>query len=244
MSGLMSINGEDAATRLGVPVVDMSAGFNAAIGILLALQERSRSGRGQRVESCLYDTALGLLMPHATNWLYSGNEPRAMGSAHPNIYPYDKFSAGGREIYLGVSNDSQFRRCAALIGLPQLADDARFASNSLRSENRAALRPLIEQALQKHDLARLSADLMAAGVPAGLVSSVSEALEHPHTAHRGMRVAEGSYRGTGIPIKLSRTPGTVRSAPRAKGADTRAVLSRLGYEAAAIDTLMSEGAAL
>ena len=244
MSGLMSINGEGAATRLGVPVVDVSTGLNAAIGILLALQERSRSGRGQRVESCLYDTALGLLMPHASNWLYSGNEPKAMGSAHPNIYPYDKFSAGGREIYLGVSNDGQFRRFAALIGLPQLADDAHFRTNALRSENRVALRALIEEALQKFDLTRLAADLMAAGVPAGLVSRVSEALEHPHTAHRGMRVAEGSYRGTGIPVKLSRTPGEVRSAPRAKGADTRAVLSRLGYEAAAIDKLLSEGAAL
>jgi crotonobetainyl-CoA:carnitine CoA-transferase CaiB-like acyl-CoA transferase len=77
-----------------------------------------------------------------------------------------------------------------------------------------------------------------------MVNGVSEALEHPHTAHRGMRVAEGSYRGTGIPLKLSRTPGAVRSAPRAKGADTRAVLARLGYEPAAIDKLMQEGAAL
>lgn len=244
MSGLMSINGEGSATRVGVPVVDMSTGLNAAIGILLALQERTRSGLGQRVESCLYDTALGLLMPHASNWLYSGNEPRALGSAHPNIYPYDKFSACGREIYLGVSNDGQFRRFAALIGVPQLADDPRFATNGLRSQNRVALRPLIEEALQPKDLAQLSAELMAAGVPAGLVSRVSEALEHPHTAHRGMRVAEGGYRGTGIPIKLSRTPGGVRSTPRAKGADTRAVLAQLGYAAADIDRLMSEGIAL
>jgi crotonobetainyl-CoA:carnitine CoA-transferase CaiB-like acyl-CoA transferase len=244
MSGLMSINGEGAATRLGVPVVDMSTGLNAVIGILLALQERARSGRGQRVESCLYDTALSLLMPHASNWLYSGQEPRALGSAHPNIYPYDKFAAGGREIYLGVSNDSQFRRFAAIIGLPQLADDARFLSNALRSENRIPLRSLIEEALQKFELAKLAADLMEAGVPAGMVNGVSEALEHPHTSHRGMRVAEGSYRGTGIPLKLSRTPGAVRSAPRAKGADTRAVLARLGYEPAAIDKLMQEGAAL
>ncbi len=244
MSGLMSINGEGSATRVGVPVVDMSTGLNAAIGILLALQERTRSGLGQRVESCLYDTALGLLMPHASNWLYSGDEPRALGSAHPNIYPYDKFSAGGREIYLGVSNDGQFRRFAALIGKPQLADDARFATNGLRSQNRAALRALIEEALAPKDLVRLSAELMAAGVPAGLVSRVSEALEHPHTEHRGMRVAEGGYRGTGIPVKLSRTPGAVRSTPRAKGADTRAVLAQVGYAGAEIDRLISEGVAL
>jgi len=244
MSGLMSINGEGSATRVGVPVVDISTGLNAAIGILLALQERTRSGLGQCVESCLYDTALGLLMPHASNWLYSGIEPRALGSAHPNIYPYDKFSAGGREIYLGVSNDRQFRRFATLIGKPQLADDPRFISNGLRSQNRVALRALIEEALQPKDLAQLSAELMAAGVPAGLISRVSEALEHPHTAHRGMRVAEGGYRGTGIPIKLSRTPGAVRSTPHAKGADTRAVLAQLGYAAADIDRLMSEGVAL
>ncbi len=247
MSGLMSVNGgvsgEGGATRVGVPIVDMSTGLNAAIGILLALQERARSGRGQRVESCLYDTALGLLMPHASNWLYSGNEPKALGSAHPNIYPYDKFAAGGREIYLGVSNDGQFRRFAAIITLPQLADDARFRTNALRSENRIALRGLIEEALQKFDLARLAAELMAAGVPAGMVSRVSEALEHPHTAHRAMRVTEGGYRGTGIPVKLSRTPGAVRSAPRAKGADTRTVLAHLGYASAAIDKLLAEGVA-
>ncbi len=244
MSGLMSVNGEGSATRLGVPVVDMSTGLNAAIGILLALQERARSGLGQRVESCLYDTALSLLTPHAANWLYSGKEPQALGSAHPNIYPYDKFAAGGREIYLAVSNDSQFRRFAALVGLPEAVDDPRFASNGLRSQNRVALRALIEEALLSKDLARLAAELMAAGVPAGLVNLVSEALDHPHTAHRGMRVAVDGYRGTGVPLKLSRTPGAVRSAPRAKGADTRTLLAQLGYAPAEIDRLLSEGAAL
>lgn len=242
MSGLMSVNAE--GTRIGVPVVDMTTGLNAAIGILLALQERARSGRGQLVESCLYDSALSMLMPHASNWLYSGKEPVATGSAHPNIYPYDKFAAGGREIFLGVSNDGQFRRFSTLLGKPEWAEDSRFATNSLRSENRAALRALIEEALRDSDLARLAADLMAAGVPAGVVNRVSEALEHPHTAHRGMRVAKDEYRGTGIPVKLSRTPGTVRSAPRAKGADTREVLRSLGYAAAAIDKLISEGSAL
>jgi len=243
MSGLMSVNGEGDATRLGVPAVDIGTGLNATIGILVALQERTRSGLGQRVESCLYDCALGLLMPHASNWLYSGREPGATGSAHPNIYPYDKFLAGGREVYLGVSNDRQFRKFAALVGSPGWADDERFRTNGLRSRNRAALRALIEEAVRERDAARLAADLMAAGVPAGMVNRVSEALEHPHTAHRAMRVSEGDYRGTGLPIKLSRTPGAVRSAPRAKGADTREVLARLGYDAAAIDRLTSEGAA-
>jgi len=244
MSGLMSVNGEGEATRLGVPVVDMSTGLNAAIGVLLALAERARSGKGQRVESCLYDTALSLLVPQAANWLYSGREPKPAGSAHPSIYPYDKFSAGGREIYLGVANDGQFRRFARIIGKPELADDALFSSNGARSENRASLRVLIEQALEGRDLPQLARELMAAGVPAGMVSPVSEALDHPHTAHRAMRIDEGGYKGTGVPLKLSRTPGRVRSGPKAKGADTREVLARLGYGQDTIDRFLKKKIAL
>ena len=244
MSGLMSVNGEGEPTRLGVPIVDMSTGLNAAIGILLALHERARSGKGQYVESCLYDTALSLLMPHGVNWLASGQEPRALGSAHPNIYPYDKFAAGGREIYLGVSNNPQFKRFAELLGRPGLADDARFKDNGGRSENRAALRKIIEDALQGKDLPDFAEALMAAGVPAGIVATVSEAFDHPHTRHRGMRVEQGSYRAAGIPVKLSRTPGAVRTPPGPKGADTRAVLQDLGYDAAVIEALFAAKAVL
>lgn len=243
MSGLMSVNGEGEPTRLGVPIVDMSTGLNATIGILLALQERARSGMGQYVESCLYDTAISLLMPHGVNWLSSGKEPKALGSAHPNIYPYDKFTAGGREIYLGVSNNPQFKRFAELLGRPELAADARFADNGGRSENRVALRKIIEDALQGRDLPTFAEALMAAGVPAGIVALVSEAFNHPHTLHRAMRIEQGSYRAAGIPVKLSRTPGSVRTPPKPKGADTRAVLENLGYDAAAIDRLFEAKAA-
>ncbi len=244
MSGLMSVNGEGEPTRLGVPIVDMSTGLNAAIGILLALHERARSGKGQYVESCLYDTALSLLMPHGVNWLASGQEPKALGSAHPNIYPYDKFAVGGREIYLGVSNNQQFKRFAELLGQPGLADDTRFKDNGDRSKNRTALRNIIEDALQGKDLPAFAEALMAAGVPAGIVAPVSEAFNHPHTRHRGMRVEQGSYRAAGIPVKLSRTPGAVRKPPGPKGADTRAVLQDLGYDAAAIEALFAAKAAL
>jgi crotonobetainyl-CoA:carnitine CoA-transferase CaiB-like acyl-CoA transferase len=244
MSGLMSVNGERDPTRVGVPLVDMSTGMNAAIGILLALAERSKSGKGQRVESCLYDAAMGLLIPHASNWLYAGREAKPAGSAHPSIYPYDKFSANGRELFLGVANDGQFRRFAAMIGQPTLADDARFATNGARSENRVALRALIEDALKGKDLARLAEELMTAGVPAGLVNTVSEALAHAHTAHRAMQVGQENYKATGIPVKLSRSPGAVRTPPKPKGTDTRAVLASLGYDAAAIDRLLADRAAL
>ena len=108
----MSINGtqESGATRVGVPIVDYLTGYNALTGVLLALAARERTGMGQRVEVTLFDTALSLLVPHAANWLCSGNVPGRLGSAHPNIAPYDKFAASDGEIFLGILNDGQFRR--------------------------------------------------------------------------------------------------------------------------------------
>ncbi len=243
--GLMSVNGEpeSGGTRLGIPVVDIATGLNAAIGILLALAERARSGRGQRVETCLYDCALSTLHPQGVNWLNAGAESAPPGSAHPNIYPYDKFRAGDAQIFLGVANDAQFRRFAAALGCPELAGDPRYASNALRSENRVALRSAIEAALAGSDAGAVCSRLMAAGVPAGMVNSVPEAFSHPHTAAREMSVALGDYRGIGIPLKLSRTPGSVRNAPQPMGADTRTVLGGLGYGTGEIEALYASGAA-
>ncbi len=245
MSGLMSVNGDaqTGPTRIGVPVVDLSTGLNAAIGILLALSERARSGHGQKVEACLYDTALSLLVPQAVNWMQSGQEPRGLGSAHPAIYPYDKFHAGKGEVYLGVSNDAQFRRLCEAIGRPGLADDARFSSNGPRSANRAALRAELEAALAPREPQQLCDDLMTRGVPASPVNSVPAAFDHPHTAHRGMRIDCDGYKAAGIPLKLSRTPGEVRTSPPSKGADTRMVLSKLGYEERKIAELLESRAA-
>jgi crotonobetainyl-CoA:carnitine CoA-transferase CaiB-like acyl-CoA transferase len=242
--GLMSVNGDAQAqgTRIGVPVVDITTGLNAATGILMALVERARSGRGQRVETCLYDCALSTLHPQGAAWLNGGDESPPMGSAHPAIYPYDKFRAGKGQVYLGVSNNTQFRRFASVVGHPRLAEDPRYATNALRSENRVALRAEIEAVLDSADAEALCAKLMAAGVPAGVLNRVSAALEHPHTAARQMRVAAGDYEGVGIPVKLSRTPGAVRSAPPAMGADTRSVLARLGYAEAEISALYASGA--
>jgi crotonobetainyl-CoA:carnitine CoA-transferase CaiB-like acyl-CoA transferase len=244
MCGLMSVNGDPGAegTRMGVPIVDITTGLNAAVGILLALAERARSGRGQRVETCLYDCALSNLHPQASNWLNAGADAAPLGSAHPSIYPYDKFAAGAGQVYLGVSNDPQFRKFAAVLGRADLAEDPRYATNALRSENRATLRTEIEGALAHADAEALCTKLMAAGVPAGVVNRVPEALAHPHTAARQMRVELDGYSGIGIPLKLSRTPGAVRRAPQPMGADTRTVLSGLGYAAAEVDSMYASGA--
>lgn len=220
LTGLMSINGEaeDGPMRVGLPVVDMVTGLNAALGVLMALRERERSGRGQFVEAALYDSGLSLLHPHGANWFLDGATPQRSGNAHPNIYPYDRFSTGGEPVFLAVGNDRQFATLCRHLGCPGLADDARYASAGARSVNRAALKAELEARLAAHDGAALADALVAAGVPAAAVLSVPEALRHPHTAHRGMLVElAGGYRGIASPIKLSRTPASYRFAPLAEG---------------------------
>ncbi len=220
MAGLMSVNGEadGGPLRVGLPVVDMVTGMNAVIGVLLALQERQASGRGQFVEAALYDSGLSLLHPHAANWFMDGRSPKRTGNAHPNIYPYDALATGTDPIFLAVGNDRQFSAFCRVIGVPELAQDPAYATAGQRSVNRALLKQALEARLAALDGRALVDDLMAAGVPAAPVLSVEAALQHPHTAHRGMVVEmEGGYRGLGAPVKLSRTPASYRHAPLTPG---------------------------
>lgn len=220
MTGIMSINGEadGGPLRVGLPVVDMVTGLNAVIGVLLALQERHRSGRGQFVEAALYDSGLSLLHPHAANWFMDGRNPKRTGNAHPNIYPYDALRTGTDPVFVAVGNDRQFAAFCRVIGVPQLAEDPLFTTAGARSAHRDQLKPRLEAALAAHDGRTLVDDLMAAGVPAAPVLPVDAALRHPHTAHRQMVVdLPGGYRGIGAPVKLSRTPASYRHAPLAAG---------------------------
>lgn len=232
LCGLMSINGDSASgpTRIGIPVVDLASGLNAAIGILLALAERQHSGLGQSVDVTLYDTAVSLLHPHAGNWFVSGQVPALAGSGHPNVVPYDKFRTRTGEIFLGIGNDVQFRKFCQYICAPELAADLRYRSNGERNRYREALRVAIESLLSDQDGAALCAGLLAVGVPAGPVNSLPEVLNHAHTRHRQMVVEVGSgQRGLGLPVKLSRTPGSVRSPAPRLGEHTRQVLAASGY---------------
>lgn len=216
MAGIMSVNGEAGgeALRVGLPVVDMVTGLNAALGIMFALNERQRSGRGQFVEAALYDCGLSLLHPHAANHLLDGRAPKRSGNAHPNITPYDTYATGTDPIFLAVGNDGQFAKLCGVLGVPELASDARFANNAQRTANRAALKTALEARLAAHDCGGIADRLVRAGVPCGPIQSVPQALAHPHTLHREMVVQIGErYRGVGSPIKLSRTPASYRLEP-------------------------------
>ncbi|MBO9641990.1 MAG: CoA transferase [Pseudacidovorax sp.] len=220
MTGIMSINGEadGGPLRVGLPVVDMVTGMNAALGVLMALQERERSGRGQLVEAALYDSGLALLHPHAANWFMDGRAPKRTGNAHPNIYPYDALRTGTDPVFVAVGNDRQFAAFCRVIGRPELAALPDYATAGARSAHRDALKTALEAQMAALDGRALVEDLMAAGVPAAPVLDVEAALRHPHTAHRGMVVEmEGGWRGLGSPIKLDRTPASYRHVPLTPG---------------------------
>lgn len=216
LTGIMSVNGESGGEplRVGLPVVDMVTGLNAALGVLLALQERGRSGKGQFVEASLFDCGLSLLHPHAANWFLDGRNPGLTGNAHPNIYPYDAFPTRTVPVFLAVGNDRQFGLLCRHLQAGDLASDPRFSQAGARSVHRQALRELLEQALAGHDGTQLAEALMQMGVPCAPILSVNAALQHPHTEHREMVVRIGDdYTGIASPIKLSRTPATYRHAP-------------------------------
>ena len=213
LTGLMTINGAAGGepVRLGVPAVDMTSGMNAAIGILLALHERERSGRGQFVDITLFDSALAILHPHAANLLGGGATPGRSGNAHPNIAPYETFPTARGELFLAVGNDGQFAKLDAMLG-SALAADARFVTNPARVANRPALREALVALLAGHEAEPLAARLMAGGVPAAPLLDVAQALAHSHTAHREM-IVPGDFPSIASPVKLSRTPATYRLPP-------------------------------
>jgi len=217
MSGIMSVNGEAAGepTRVGVPIVDLVTGLNATIGMLLALHERQRSGRGQFVDIALFDCALSILHPHTANYFAAGKTPARTGNAHPNITPYDVFPTAGASIFLAVGNDGQFRKLCAQLDAPQLAEDPRYATNSARCTHRQALRQQLCDLLSSHDGEPLAERLIRAGVPCSSVLNIPQALRHPHTAHRAMIIDTDGYTGIASPVKLSRTPARYRQRPPA-----------------------------
>jgi crotonobetainyl-CoA:carnitine CoA-transferase CaiB-like acyl-CoA transferase len=245
-SGLVSVNGspESGPVRIGVPVVDLSTGMNACIGILMALYERVMSGKGQFVDATLYDSAIALHQPHAPNYFVAGAKPRLVGNSHGSLAPYSNFPTKGRNIVVGAGNDGQFRKLTQMLGKPELAADPRFKTNKDRVANRPALEAELRALTKDRDGESFANELMENGVPSGAVMEVPDVMEHPHTRHRGMVWEKDGYRNVGNPVKLSRTPASPRSKPKKFGADTRAVLSEHGYSAAEIDKLVASGMAL
>jgi crotonobetainyl-CoA:carnitine CoA-transferase CaiB-like acyl-CoA transferase len=221
-TGWMAVTGEPGGEpmKAGVAVVDVLTGQNAAIAILAALREREVSGRGQRVEVALYDSALAGLVNVAQAALIGAPTARH-GNAHPNIVPYQAFAAADRPLAVAVGNDAQWRRFCPALGLSDLAEDARFATNPLRVENRAALVPILAGRVAERPAAEWIELLEEAGVPCSLVRSVTEAAADESFRLRGgvwamVGAGYGAVETVASPLRLSRTPARLdRPAPAA-----------------------------
>ena len=245
--GLMSITGaaEGPPFRLGVAVADIVTGLFATQGILLAVVSRQQSGRGQHVDVAMLDSVAALLTYQAGIVFATGQSPGRLGNRHPSIAPYDTFDAADGPIVLAVGNDDQWQRFCHAAGLDTAAGDPRFLTNAGRVQHGEALRLLLAPVMRSRTRADWTARLVAAGVPAGPVRPVNEALADPQLAAREMlthltHAAAGDITVLGVPVKLSDTPGGVQSAPPILGEHTDSVLAEVGYDAAEIASLRHE----
>ncbi len=244
-SGLMSICGEPGGvpTKYGVAIVDVCTGMLACNSILAALNARTRTGKGQKVEVSLYESSLAMLVNVASNVLVSGKGGGRFGNGHPSIVPYTTYQTKDAMMALAVGNDGQFARTAEVLGHPEWANDPRFKTNRARVESRVTIDGLIEQALRADSADAWLEKLKAVGVPCGKINSVAGALDDLHTAARQMvetveHPTIGALKMLGIPFKFSDTECSVRRAPPTLGQHTEEVLSaELGMNAGAIAQL-------
>lgn len=246
MVGHFSINGtpEGGPVRLGIPMVDIGTGLYSCNAILMALLERERSGQGQYIDMTLYDCGLALMHPHVANYSLSGRVPKLTGNQHPNISPYDLFKTATVDIFLAGGNDRAFKRLCKELGKPELGDDPRFATNGDRLDNQDALRGELQALLADVDGNELCDRLLAAGLPVGPMRNTEEVMTHPHTLHRGMAAEKDGWKGWGIPIKFSRTPGEIKRRPPRFGEHGRELLQENGFTAEEVDGLIADGTVL
>ena len=230
MSGLMSITGPAGGepTKVGVALVDVLTGLYAFGGVLAALRERDRTGRGQRVEVSLLGSALASLVNQASSYLCTGKPPRAMGNRHPSITPYETLATADRPLVVAVGNDGQFARLCRVLGVPGAATDPRFATNADRVTNRDALAELLERALAARGASDWVAALSETGVPCGLVNDVGEAFALAERLGLEPVADAGGVPQVADPIGLSATPASYRLPPPALGQHTAEVLRWLG----------------
>ena len=249
MGGLMSVTGEPDGMpmKIGVALVDVLTGTNAATAILAAVIHASRTGEGQHIDMILFDVSVASLANQALNYLVSGNVPGRLGNAHPNIVPYQAFATEDGHIILAVGNDSQFQKFCGVAGLVGVADDPTFATNRARVTGRQTLLPLIEEAFLKHTTGWWLDELAKVGVPAGPINPIDAALAEPQAVHRGLSMQipddlTGSVPGIASPLRLVATPPKASMPPPRLGAHSRDVLKDLlSMKESRIDSLLSDG---
>ncbi len=244
MSGLMSITGErdGPPVKVGVAIADVLTGLYTCIGILSALHHRNQTGEGQEIDISLLDSQVSALINVASNYLASGITPERLGNQHPNIVPYQVFSANDGELVIAVGNDLQFKRFTAAIGKPELAEQEKFRRNEDRLVNKEQLVALIDELLLQKSKKEWKQILDEAGIPNGPINTIKEMFEDPQIKARDMVVDMEhpfipNLRLAGSPLKLSKTPVKIRRHPPMYGEHTEEILQQIGYQQDEINKL-------
>ncbi len=235
MGGMMSVTGEpDGAPgggpqRAGVPVADIITGMYASIAICAAIANRERTGQGQHIDCALLDSQIELLAYQNTNYFATGQSPKRIGNLHPNIVPYQPFKTKDGDVIVACGNDNLYRKFCDAAGCPELATDARFATNGKRVANRAELTRLIQEIFQKKTTAEWLALLEAAGVPNGPINDIAQVFEEPQVKARGVKIeldhaAAGKLPLVASPMRFSGTPLEYRLPPPLLGEHTDQIL--------------------
>lgn len=247
MGGLMSITGKPddepggEPMRVGVAVADLFTGMYCAVAVIAALYRREKTGEGGHVDMALFDTQLAMLANQASNALVAGEDPPRQGNTHPNIVPYQPFQAADQRIVIAVGNDRQFKRLATLCDHPEWARDERFATNAARVANRSEIVGLIAGCIRSRTAADWLDLLERAGIPAGPINSVRQALADVQAQHRAMvRMVAGTPL-VGSPVRIDGERADSDRPPPALGQHSAEVLEELGIEPAEIARLRSEG---
>jgi crotonobetainyl-CoA:carnitine CoA-transferase CaiB-like acyl-CoA transferase len=248
MGGLMSISGMPGGEPMksGIAVSDLFTGFYATIGILAALHEARRTGRGKHLDFALFDAQVATLSNQALSYLVSGKVPAPMGNTHPSIVPYQIFAAADGLIIIAAGNDGQFARLCALAGVPDWANDPRYATNPARVVNRGELVPKLAALIAARPSRYWLEGLEAAGVPVGPINSVAQTFADPQAVARGHRqtlplVGGGTVPSVATPLREAGNPPEPVMAPPRLGQHTESVLDALGIDAAERAGLRAKG---
>lgn len=249
MSGLMSITGpsDGGPYKVGVAISDVITGLFAANALQAALRHAERTGVGQYVDTALLDSQIAALVNIASNFLVSGETPPRLGNEHPNIVPYQTFTASDRDLVVAVGNDRQFNLLCKLLDRPDLADDPRFATNPARVQHRETLTAILSEYFRQKPAAEWVEALLNAGIPAGPINDIPTILSDPQIAARGLvqhtTLPNGaSFDYVTAPLKLSATPPTYRLPPPALGQHTDDILrDLLGIDDATIANYRADG---
>ena len=242
MGGLMSVTGErddrpgGGPQKVGVPIVDLTTGVYAALGIVAALLRRAQTGQGEYIDVAMLDVQVGLLANQAMNFLLGNKVPRRTGTAHPNIQPQRTFACADGDIVIVVGNDAQFATLCAMLGKPELAQDPRYVTNGQRVRNQESLDPVLDAIFATEPRAHWLAALKKAGVPAGSINTVPEVFEDPQVVHRAMlrrlpHPVAGSVPQVMNPLRFGNAALRADTAPPLLGQHTADVLTQLGLSA-------------